>query len=389
MPNLTMRLPVMPEHEQAGLLPDLREVIEYRKSGLSLNHVIGCPIDCGYCIRHTFGNFEMKKPRALMSDEDAVDALVSHRYFQPGVTPIQFFNRATDPMLGNVKPHTFRVLKDLDNRGLTNNVLVITRWHVRAEDCEFLNSLRHIRLTLLLTHSNISDERIEPIRSTIAANSLRVAYQHAERYRTLLYWRPIVPGLNDSDEDIQRALELSEHAHATVYTGLFYRDQIADYYRAHGLPEPYDGTARRKIFPEELEARILSAFRRGDGTFGKLFRKTSCGVSYAHGLPDYNGHYGIREVCDICPLNQIGLCADALTTPNPDLAEDLAAELGGRLIEVNDRAVVVEGLTEQPRYLMQHSLGYQVHDVAKPHHYRRHGRADIGWPELEPVGAAT
>jgi hypothetical protein len=32
---------------------------------------------------------------------------------------------------------------------------------------------------------------------------------------------------------------------------------------------------------------------------------------------------------------------------------------------------------------MQHTLGYQVHDVTKPHHYGRHGRADIGWLATE------
>ncbi|HXZ72368.1 MAG TPA: hypothetical protein VEH31_16070 [Streptosporangiaceae bacterium] len=31
-----------------------RELIEYRKSGLSLNHIQGCPLDCAYCIRHTY-----------------------------------------------------------------------------------------------------------------------------------------------------------------------------------------------------------------------------------------------------------------------------------------------------------------------------------------------
>jgi hypothetical protein len=46
-----------------------------------------------------------------------------------------------------------------------------------------------------------------------------------------------------------------------------------------------------------------------------LFRKTSCAVSYAHGLPDYNGHYGIRELCDICPLSQLELCAGAHRVP--------------------------------------------------------------------------
>lgn len=58
-----------------------REVVEYRKSGLSLNHVQGCPLDCAYCIRHTYGLWEQRQPRALMSNVDAVNELVSHWYF--------------------------------------------------------------------------------------------------------------------------------------------------------------------------------------------------------------------------------------------------------------------------------------------------------------------
>jgi hypothetical protein len=66
-------------------------------------------------------------------------------------------------------------------------------------------------------------------------------------------------------------------ADATVFTGLFYRDQIAAYYRANGLREPYDQTARRKIVPETLERRVLTAFADS----ASLFRKTSCAVSHA------------------------------------------------------------------------------------------------------------
>ena len=94
-----------------------REVVEYRKSGLSLNHVQGCPLDCAYCIRHTYGLWDQRVPRALMTDAEAVAELVGHRYFQPHVTPVQVFNRATDPFLPNVRPHTFTVLEDLDERG--------------------------------------------------------------------------------------------------------------------------------------------------------------------------------------------------------------------------------------------------------------------------------
>ncbi|MEV5979586.1 radical SAM protein [Streptomyces sp. NPDC052114] len=381
-------LPILSPDQIGGLKTELADVIEYRKSGLSLNWIVGCPLDCGYCVRHLFDNFEMKQPRRLMSDEDAVIRLIGHPFFRPHTTPLQLLNRATDPMLPVVKPHLFHVLRQLDDRGLTNHVLVITRWRVTPQDCAVLNSFRHLRLTVLVTHSNIQDKGIEPVDSRIAARSLHTLYEHAERYRTLLYWRPIVPGLNDSDADIARAKELSRHAHATVFTGLFFRDEIAAYYQANGLPVPYEETARRKIMPEAAEQRILDAFDKG-GSWGALFRKTSCGVAYAHGEADYNGHYGIRELCDICPSEQVAKCQAAWVKPDLTHVTQEARGLGATgPIEVNDRAIVVEGLDEPPRYYLQHGFGYQCHDRTKPHHHRRHGRAPIGWQAENGTPAA-
>jgi hypothetical protein len=47
--------------DQIDQLPDrAREVVEYRKSGLSLNHIQGCPLDCAYCIRHTYGLWDQR-----------------------------------------------------------------------------------------------------------------------------------------------------------------------------------------------------------------------------------------------------------------------------------------------------------------------------------------
>ncbi|MFJ8774507.1 hypothetical protein [Streptomyces microflavus] len=241
---------------------ELADVIEYRKSGLSLNWIVGCPLDCGYCIRHTFANFEMKVPRRLMSDEEAVRQLVGHPYFRAHRTPIQLLNRATDPMLPAVKPHLVNVLRQLDDQGLTNHVLIITRWRVDPEDCAILNSFRHLRLTVLVTHSNIQDERIEPVDSTIAAASLRTLYEHAERYRTILYWRPIVPGLNDSPADIARAHELSQHAHATVFTSLFFRKEIAAYYEDHGLEMPYEEPPGARSCPSTPSSASSTPSRR-------------------------------------------------------------------------------------------------------------------------------
>jgi DNA repair photolyase len=380
------RVPLLSKEAVAALSPRAREVVEYRKSGLSLNHVQGCPLDCAYCIRHTYGLWDSRQPRALMSDAEAVEQLVNHRYFQADVTPVQIFNRATDPFLPKVKEHLFACLEDLDGRGLTNHVLVITRFRVTESDCERLQRLANLKVTLLFTYSGIDNEQIEPFSSAIAADSMILASGYRpRRFRTVFYWRPLVPGLNDTPEHLARAAELSKHADAAVFTGLFYRDEIADYYKANGLPEPYQGTARRKIVPETLEQRVLEAFGKTERA-ATLFRKTSCAVSYAHGLPDYNGHYGIRELCDICPVRQLQLCASAHQVPTASQLQEAAAGLpeaaGLKVLDVTERAARVEGLAdEQPRYFLQHKFAFQIHDAGHPHLLRRHGRAEIGWEQ--------
>src|SRR5260370_21204605 len=316
-----------------------------------------------------------------MPDAEAVEQPVSPRYFQAHVTPVQVLNRATDPFLPSVGAHTIAVLADVDGRGRRNPVLVITRHQMKGADIGQLNQLVNLKVTLLFPYSGIDDTRIEPYPSAVAGASLKLMSAPTQRrYRTILYWRPLVPGLNDTDGHLERAYALSRLADATVFTGPFYRDQIAAYYRANGLPEPYVATARRKIVPETLEQRVLAAFAGS----ASLFRKTSCAVSYAHGLPDYNGHYGIREPCDICPAAHVSRCRSAHRIPSASQIRKAARALPEtqdmQVAGISERAAIVSALTdEQPPYYLQHALGFQMHDVRHPHHEHRHGRADTGW----------
>jgi hypothetical protein len=57
-------LPILTEQQRAQLWPELLEVIENGKSGLSLNDIVGCPLDCGFCVRYLFDNCGMKVLRA-------------------------------------------------------------------------------------------------------------------------------------------------------------------------------------------------------------------------------------------------------------------------------------------------------------------------------------
>jgi DNA repair photolyase len=381
-------LPVLGEAEIAGLAPSLADPFEPRKSGLSINHVIGCPIDCAYCVRHKDDNFRMKKPHAIMSDEAAVEALLAHPFFVRDLTPLQIFNKATDGFIPTVKPHLFRTLELLDEANLGNDVLLISRYKVLKEDCDFLNSLKNLRVTLLVTYSGIEDEAIEPISNEIPIASLKTAYANARMYKVILYWRPVVPGLNDSCAQIDFILnDLSAHAHATVFSGLFYGDKVRAFFKENNLPELAPATARRKIIPEMVEKLILVR-RIGTPAENKLFRKTSCAVSFVHGRADYNGHYGIvnggvREICDICPGAQQEICKSHHKTPTEAEIRQAAQKIGYedlRFHVEDGKAIVVEHMQkESVRYFLQHYFRFQFHDEVYPHKPNRHGRADIGW----------
>ncbi len=283
-------LPILSDAQREGLNPSLLEPVEYRKSGLSLNHIVGCPLDCGYCVRHIFDNFGMKTPRALMSDEDAVQLLVNHRYFQPHVTPIQVFNRATDPFLPVVKPYTFRVLEHLDALGLRNHVLVITRWHITSQDCERLNQLANLRVTVLVTHSGIDHPGIEPVDSQIAARSLRVAFEHAERYRVVLYWRPLVPGLNDTDAHIARARELSRFAHAVVSPGCSTARRSRRTTASSACPSPTRTPPAARCSPKSWSAASSKPSDSRDRTgYGRTMRGRRCFARPPAGSPTPTG----------------------------------------------------------------------------------------------------
>jgi hypothetical protein len=157
---------------------------------------------------------------------------------------------------------------------------------------------------------------------------------------------------------------------------MFYRKDIADYYQAQGIPEPYQSTARRKLLPLEEEQRLLRLYE-GYATGTPIFRKTSCGVAFGHQQPDYNGHFGITELCETCPSSQLSICKAAWKKPDQSRLQQMCSDLGADgEAQITARAIIVRGLDEQRRYFMQHSLGYQVHDADKPHHYDRHGRAE-------------
>lgn len=386
-------LQLMPAGEQAGLDPYMANLVGYRKSGLSLNHIIGCPLDCGYCVRHFWGNFDDKTPRLLVPTPQAIDMLITHPGFEPHVTPVQLFNKATDPFLPGVRPHLFQVLHALDDRGFTNHVLVITRFKVTEADMAELETLQHLRVTLLFTYSGLTDPRIEPIaKSDITLTSIRTAVKNKIRTGVVLYWRPIVPGWNTDPASLSRVFDAGRDVDAIVFTGYYHKPENYQYLTSLGVELPFgpEDYHRRKTMSDDLDALIVDAWR-ATGITTPLFRKTSCGVVYAHQTSDYNGHWGVPGICDICPLKQKQRCATAHTAPTPTTVDNLLVRLGYGHVpyRIDDGHVWVAGLDEMQRYPIQHLLGYQVWNVDSPHFAGAHGRSPFGHTIYETDRAST
>ena len=373
------KLKLISGDEKNALDPLLLNIISYRKSGLSLNHIIGCTLDCAYCVRHFFGNFEMKEPHLLCTDEDAVYQLINHTFFIPNVTPVQIFNRATDPFLPSVRKHTHNVLKRLDAHGLRNHVLVITRAKVTKEDVEKLEQLENIKVSILVTYSGIVNEKIEPIaKNGTTINSIRTIAKNKKKTKLILYWRPIVIGWNDDFQSFSRVFQVAQHVDAIVYTGYYHRPENFAYLKSIGINVSYGDFARRKFFPKELEERIFEGYNKS-GLTVPLFRKTSCGVTYVHNVSDYNGHWGVNELCDICPQAQKDLCNKEYKAPkNEDFQKLLDTYHYETPFLIEDGHIWTEGLGEEKRYHLQHTLGYQIWDIEKPHFKDQHGRSPFG-----------
>jgi hypothetical protein len=162
---------------------------------------------------------------------------------------------------------------------------------------------------------------------TITTRSIATACA-GNRTKVILYWRPIVPGWNDDPATMAAVLATGRAADAIVFTGYYHKEQNASYLRSLVVELPYgQDYNRRKVLPGQLEARVIAGWR-DSGISTPLFRKTSCGVSAAHQVADYNGHWGVRELCDICPAAQIGRCVARHRQSAPGELDPVLAGLG-------------------------------------------------------------
>ena len=376
-------LQLMPADRQAGLDPYMAQIVGYRKSGLSLNHIIGCPLDCGYCVRHFWGNFDVKTPQLLVPTDQAISLLTGHPAFRPHVTPVQLFNKATDPFLpgrqtapvrgpaspGRARPNQPRPGDHpvQGHRGRHG------RPGTAPDTCG----------SPCCSPTPASPTRgSSPIaKSTITLTSLATACQAGNRTEVILYWRPIVPGWNDEPATMAHVLDAGRDADAIVFTGYYHKERTPPTCAtsASRCPTPTVTTAARSCPPTSTPRSSPRGAPRAPPS--RCSARPPAASATPTGVPDYNGHWGVRELCDICPPTQQRPAAATPTSPPPPVSSG-----GPRPPRVTTRrpcsTTATSGRTASANSAATPSsttLGFQVWELDQPHFAAR-PRPFPAWP---------
>lgn len=125
--------------------------------------------------------------------------------------------------------------------------------------------------------------------------NLNICKQLADQYNYSygIEYRPLIKGINDSEEIIKSLFELAAKYTTTIaYSGLQVEPELAEYIKENKLPfEPYDGFdfGMKKNISDE----VIEIMKKYSSMYNvPIFKKTSCAISYSMHLgPDYNAHY--------------------------------------------------------------------------------------------------
>ena len=362
--NMAKELIELSEEERSLVSEYALKIVDYRRTGISLNHIIGCPMDCAYCVRHFWGNFDMKQPHMLCSDEDAIRLLISDERFIPNEIPIQFLHKATDPFLPSVKKHTFRVIKKLDELNVKNVVMLITRFAITEEDLAFLNSLQSIQPCIFITYSGITDTNIEPIAlSGMFETTVQTMKKRSldSRCKFVQYWRPIVKDWNDDNNTILHVLSYSNYFDAIVIKGLRHKKENDLYFKRKGIKINHQYGEYKKWFEHDSIQRIMD-LHASCKIKTPIFTKTSCAISYVCKRADYNLQYLLKTDCRNCSEEQRKICRSNIRNVDKRDLVNALSKIGKPNTQFNiyNDHVEVEGISNNEQYYLIHALKFRV-----------------------------
>ena len=285
-------------------------MINYLKSSISISSYNGCTINCKYCILSSLGN--RKNVRKVEDEKELVKKLLSLKLYSPEI-PISV-NNQTDPFLNKeIFESTISVLHEMEKNEIPNPILIITKGYITEEQIERLGKIA-LNIIILYTFSGLS-EKLENRNETLQIETLK-RLSRLQNCKLINYYRPVIEGINSDEETIEHVAKIvTKYCKASIVSGIRMNTHLKQVFEKSGInvPEKYDPD--HKVLYPETYSRIRNIFKNVKKEY-PIFKKTSCGVSYICGKPDYNGHSARIHYCKsdcvsypICiETSKIGFC---------------------------------------------------------------------------------
>jgi len=266
--------------------------LEYMKSALSVNTHFGCALGCEYCIVNY--TLTADKESNLLSPDELFDELINSKLFVKNKTLLSINNK-TDPLLNKVMGSTFQFINLLKENGLQNPLMLISKLALKESDLEILEDYPG-RIYYFTSYSGMPKE-IEPV-SGIQMDNFNVLKKR-KKVNSIHYWRPLIKGLNDSNENIKFLLEsVQDSCDCSVVSGIRLSPYLVDILKNHGANfDGWDGNTSHKYLDKAIVNNIIE-IRNSNFPNYPLFKKTSCSIAYLSSLSDYNFNF-LKENCDI------------------------------------------------------------------------------------------
>ncbi|MBU2616026.1 MAG: hypothetical protein KKC19_02890 [Nanoarchaeota archaeon] len=328
--------------------------LEYLKSALSVNTHVGCVLGCEYCVVDEFAPGGIGR---IYSPEEAVDTLLGSTLFIPEITPITLNNR-TDPLLPEVSRDTFEMVRILNEKGIRNPRVIVSKLHLKKEGLRTLED-SCAETYFFVTYSNLPSP-VERVPHRLQRESLKTLSEGI-RVHPIHYWRPLIQGLNDDVQSLEEVLrDVSPVCEGSVLSGLRLDANIAQKVVGFGGNiSGWAGDTKHKYLPTEIVEKILEL---RDAIFSDypLYRHTSCAICVPQGIRDYNFHFLKPSNClPGCP--NVNNCTFP-DKPSCDEIDHAISVLGlknswhfdGTMLRVSG------SMNEEERSCISHQLGYPI-----------------------------
>jgi DNA repair photolyase len=290
---------------------DTDTLCEQHASWIAINPIVGCPKNCQYCFLKP-EKLTKITPKQFWFPEEAINGLCASKYYTSDI-PVAIGTR-TDMFAtpANIQ-YTREFIELWKERNLSNTLIFISKCDIPDEIIDLFRGMQDNgqKVLVFLSYSGL-DNKIEV---GINHNNLRKSFiqLHQNEIPIIHYWRPFVPQ-NSSWEIMKSVFDFStKYASATIVAGLRMTQEMVSQFGFWGNLQnmDIDFIKTEQIFPELAYVNIEKLKTLSDHIQYPLTLATSCAISNALHIPEYNGVYG-SKICTntACPINQRSICKD-------------------------------------------------------------------------------